>query len=271
MTKIHQGGEIRFDPATVLITGASSGIGAELARFYARSGRRLVLWGRDPARLEQVARDCRTMGATVATRELNLADGAAAIVAFREDDDAHPVDLLILAAGLGDMRQKAALTERAETVLELGLVNFATPAALATAGAERMVPRRRGHIVLLGSVAAFHALPFAPGYSGSKAGLLRFAEALRNGLLGHGVGVTLVSPGFVDTPMSRRVRSTKPFLQSAPQAARLIARAVEEERPHLIFPRIFAGLRVLDIVLPRRIRDFVLRRLKAEQAPRPTI
>jgi short-subunit dehydrogenase len=269
MANARQNGEIRFDPVTVLVTGASSGIGAELARFYARSGRILILWGRDAARLERVARECRALGAVAQVRVLDLTDGHAAIAAFRQDDTDHPVDLLILAAGLGDMRQQTERTERAETVLELGLVNYATPAALATAGAERMVARQRGHIVLLGSVAAFHALPFAAGYSGSKAGLLRFSEALGNGLAEYGVGVTLVSPGFVDTPMSRRVSSAKPFLQTAPQAARLIARAVEKERPHLIFPRLFAGLRVLDIIMPRPIRDAIMRRLKASQAPRP--
>ncbi|NVN11252.1 MULTISPECIES: SDR family oxidoreductase [Nguyenibacter] len=269
MARRRPGGEIRFDPATILMTGASSGIGAETARFYARAGRTLILWGRDAGRLEQVARDCRAAGATVITRVLDLSDGQGALAAFRQDDSANPVDLLVLAAGLGDMRPSADKTERAETVLELGLVNYATPAALATAAAERMVARRRGHIVLVGSVAAFHALPFAAGYSGSKAGLTRFAEALRNGIGDHGVGVTLISPGFVDTPMSRRVASAKPFLQSAPQAARLIARAVEEDRAHLIFPRLFAGLRLLDQLLPAPVRSAILRRLKADQAPRP--
>ncbi|GBQ82923.1 oxidoreductase [Gluconacetobacter johannae DSM 13595] len=269
MARARRNGETRFDPTTVLVTGASSGIGAELARFYARSGRMLVLWGRDAHRLEQVARDCRALGAGVRTRVLDLRDGGGAIAAFRADDDRHPVDLLVLAAGLGDMRQNAARTEDAETVLELGLVNYATPSALATAGAERMVARGVGHIAMLGSVAAFHALPFAPAYSGSKAGLMRFAEALRNGLSEYGVGVTLVSPGFVDTPMSRRVSSAKPFLQTAPASARLIARAIEENRAHLVFPRLFSVLRFLDIVMPRPIRDGILRRLKADQAPRP--
>lgn len=213
--------------AYVLITGASSGIGAELAWLYAARGRPLVLWGRDVARLEDVAVRARAFGVDVHTRVLDLMDGAAAVAALREDDDSHPLGIAILAAGLGDMRRGQDVVERAEDVLRLGLVNYATPSAMAAAAAERMVPRGRGHIVLIGSVAAFHALPFAAAYSGSKAGIKRFAEAQQMALAPLGVGVTLVSPGFVDTPMSRRVVGAKPFLQTAPAAARRIARAVD--------------------------------------------
>lgn len=97
-----------------------------------------MLWGRNAERLENVAARARSYGVSVHTRVLDLSDGAAAIAALREDDDSHPLDIAILAAGLGDMRRGRDVVERAEDVLRLGLVNYATPSAMAAAAAERM-------------------------------------------------------------------------------------------------------------------------------------
>ncbi|MBV1834175.1 SDR family NAD(P)-dependent oxidoreductase [Novacetimonas pomaceti] len=266
--EVRPGQNMNGTPAWALITGASGGIGAELARLYARRGWNLLLWGRDEGRLEAVARDCRRYGGDVRIRALDLQDGHAAIASYREDDARTPIDLAILAAGLGDMKTADDVTEKAETVLELGLVNYATPSAMAAAAAEAMVRRGRGHIVLVGSVAAFHAIPFAAAYSGSKAGLKRFAESLHMALSPHGVGVTLVSPGFVDTAMSRRVVGFKPFLQTAPSAARQIARAVERNRAHVVFPFLFSILRLVDVIVPWPFKRWILSRLKAGQVPR---
>lgn len=256
------------DPACVLVTGASSGIGAALALLHARPGRRLILWGRDRARLDQVAARCGAAGATVTVRTVELGDGAASLAAAREDDLAHPVALVILAAGIGDMRPRGQPTERPETVLELGQVNFATPAALATLFAGRMGARGGGRIALLGSAAAFHDLPYAAAYAGSKAGLARFATALRLGVQDLGVGVVLISPGFIDTPMSRRVHSIKPFLMTVDRAAVLIAAAIAANRPHLVLPWPYAVLRGAAAVMPSPILRRIMRWTRAEQEPR---
>ena len=258
----------RRDPAHILVTGASSGIGAALAQVYARPGRTLLLWGRDAARLEQTAALCRAGGAQVRVRLVDLARGAEALAAAAADDVASPIDLAILAAGLGDMRQLGASTEDPATVLELGLVNFAATSALATLFARRMGARGHGQIALLGSVAAFHDLPYAPAYAGSKAGLARFAAALRLGVEGLGVGVVLISPGFIDTPMSRRVRAPKPFLMNAERAARLISGAIATNRGHVILPAPFAALRIAAALVPPPLLRAIMRRTRAEQEPR---
>lgn len=257
-----------YDPACVLVTGASSGIGAALALRYARPGRHLILWGRDTGRLARIADRCRAAGATVGVRAVDLAGGTAALAAAAEDDQRHPVELAILAAGLGDMRQRGEATERPQAVLELGMVNFATPAALATLLAARMGARGRGRIALLGSAAAFHDLPFAPAYVGSKAGIARFAAALRLGVQDLGVGVVLVSPGFIDTPMSRRVEAIKPFIMSAERAARLIADAIGANRAHLTLPWQFTVLRIVSVLTPPPIRRWIVRHTPAEQVAR---
>lgn len=242
----------------VLITGASGGLGGALARQYARSGVRLSLWGRNVARLESLAQQCRDAGAHVAIRAHDLTDVDGAIDALLDDDGVHPIDLALFASGRGDIRAPGDLVEDARMVAMLGTVNFTAPAAMAAAVAGRMVQRGKGAIVLIGSAAGFHALPFAAGYAGTKAGLARFADALRLSVRDHGVTVTLVSPGFIDIAAGRTVPGPKPLLIAPHLVARRIAKAAAQGRAHLITPWPFAALRWLDRLLPAPLRDRLL-------------
>ncbi|MFT8720215.1 SDR family NAD(P)-dependent oxidoreductase [Acetobacter sp.] len=252
----------------VLITGASGGIGQSLALHYAEPGRTLVLWGRNVQRLEDTARLCRDRGAHVVTREIDLADGKASLAALRTDDGTVPLQTVILCAGLSDMKKVSEKVEQAEMVLELGLVNYATPAALTMAAAERMQARGGGAIALIGSVAAFHDLPFAAGYGGSKAGLARFASSARIALAPLGVHVSLIAPGFVDTAMSQRIVGPRPFLVTPDQAARHIIAAIAKDRAEVIFPWPFRVLRLIDRLTPRPLREAIMSRVNADQKPR---
>jgi len=245
-------------PNRILITGASSGLGAALAWHYAAPGRTLVLWGRDRQRLEDVAMNCRGAGAQVAVRSLDLSDSAAAIGAVEQEDDAGAIDLALLVAGMGDTRAPGDLVEDAAQVARLGLVNFVAAAAIAAALAARMARRGEGGIVLVGSAAGFHALPFAAAYAGSKAGIAHFAQALRLGVKQYGVRVTLVSPGFIDTASGRRAPGPRPFVLQSSDAAARIARAAVRGQAHAIFPWPFIVLRWLDRLLPRMLRDRLL-------------
>lgn len=242
----------------ILITGASGGLGEAIAHHYAAPGRTLLLWGRNQKRLAAVADACRRAGAEAVTRSLDLTDSAAAIAAIKEEDDAAPISVAIFAAGLGDIRAPDMLVEDAAQILRLGLVNFVVPSAMAATLANRMAARGRGRIALIGSAAAFHALPFAAAYAGSKAGLARFAQALRLSVQGHGVGVTLVSPGFIDTAAGRKVSGPKPFLMQPSYVAARIAKAIERGQAHLVLPWPFALLRLAERLLPGRLRDRLL-------------
>jgi short-subunit dehydrogenase len=242
----------------ILIIGASGGLGEALARHYAPAGSTLLLWGRDRARLQFVADACRQLGAQVTTRSLDLSDVGAAVDAIREDDAASPIGLALLAAGLGDIRSPDQIVEDPAQVERLGLINFVAPSAIATALTERMASRRRGRIVLIGSAAAFHALPFAASYAASKAGLAHFAHALRTDVARHGVCVTLVSPGFIDTLAGSKTPGPKLFLMQPADVASRIAKAAKRGQAHLILPWPFAGLRLLDHLLPRPLRDRLL-------------
>jgi len=194
----------------------------------------------------------------VSVLSLDLTDTAAMLQALDSADAATPVDLAILVAGRGDIREVGALVENPQVVAAVTTVNFTAPATLATALAGRMAARGGGRIALVGSAAAFHALPFATAYAGSKAGLARFAEALRVAMKRHGVAVTLVSPGFIDTAAGRAVSGPKPMVLSAEHAAARIARAIARKTPHLVMPRPFAILRGFDRLLPRPLRDRLL-------------
>jgi short-subunit dehydrogenase len=245
-------------PAHILITGASGGLGGALARHYARPGVRLSLWGRDVARLQQIAQACTEAGASAQIRTLDITNIEAALAAIARDDAAAPFDLAILASGVGDIRAPGDAVEDARLVARLGTVNFTAPAAMAAALADRMAARGRGGIVLVGSAAAFHALPFAAAYSGTKAGLARFAQALRLGVRSHGVTVTLVSPGFIDTPAGRKVPGPKPLILQPETVAARIAEAAAQGRAHLVLPWPFVVLRLLDRLLPGFLRDRLL-------------
>jgi short-subunit dehydrogenase len=125
-----------------------------------------------------------------------------------------------------------------------------------------MVLRGYGAVVFVGSAAAFHALPFAAAYSGTKAGLTRFADALRLNVRPHGVAVTMVSPGFIDTEAIRGTSRARPFAMQPDNVADRIMHAVARKQAHLILPWPFALLRLFDRLLPAPLRDRLLLTLK---------
>jgi len=242
----------------ILVTGASGGLGRAIAAHYAQPGAELLLWGRDKERLDAVAAACRAAGAQASIRSLDLSAEDAAVAALMAEDAAGAIDIAIFASGLGDIRAEGALVEDPALVIRLGKVNFVAPAAMAAALADAMARRGKGRIVLIGSVAAFHALPFAAAYAGTKAGLARFADALRLAVRPYGVGVTLVSPGFIDTASGRKVPGPKPMILTPEKAAAIVARAVERKQAHVVAPGIFALLRWFDRLLPAFLRDRLL-------------
>ncbi len=255
-----------FNQDVILVTGASGEVGSALARRLARPGVHLSLWGRDESRLTALAQACAHAGATAIWHSRDLTDVSDAVTAVLSEDAERPFTMAIFAAGLGDIREKGAKVESAEQVARLGQVNFVAPAALAAGLGERMAERARiakksGRIVFIGSAAGFHALPFAAAYAASKAGLARFADALRIALRPHGVTVTLVSPGFIDTAAGRAVPGDRPMSISNEEAARRILKAAMAGRAHLVTPWPFALLRLFDRLLPRFLRDRLLRSL----------
>jgi short-subunit dehydrogenase len=243
--------------SNILISGASSGIGAALARRYAAPGIRLMLWGRDGARLAAVAEDCRARGADAATSCFDLTDLAALGCALAAAGD---IDIAIFNAGLGGSLPHDAIAQDGALAARMATVNFTAPVMGANIVADGMGRRGGGRIVLIGSVAALFPLPMAPTYSGSKAGLKMFAAALDARLRRRGVTVTLVSPGFVDTPMSQGLKEPRPFLIDAESAAAIIAKKVARGAHHVVLPWQFAVIAAVAKLFPQALVRTVLSR-----------
>lgn len=245
-------------PRAILITGASGGIGSALARAYAAPEVFLALTGRDSERLAAVAAECRARGAKVMTCALDVTDRKAFSEFFDAVDAASPLDLLIANAGASAGIDASGVCESLDDALTLVDVNIVGVLHAVVPAAERFAARGRGGIVLVGSLAALRGLPSCPAYSATKAAVETYGEALRAALKPRGVTVTVVSPGYVRSPMSDRVLGPKPFLIDADRAARIIVVAVRRGRARVAFPWPLAfGCRVLAL-LPPWVADRVL-------------
>ena len=247
-------------PVHVVVTGASSGIGSALADLYAGEGARLTLFGRDRPRLEHVAGRCRTRGVVVTTCVCDVADHEALSAELIAADDRAPVTHVFANAGIGGALAMAPSDGESGAVARalfetnvVGLANTVTPLL------PRMVSRRAGRIAIISSLAAYTGLPQSPAYSASKAAARTYGEGLRRLVGPAGVSVTIVCPGFVETPMSDSLATPRPFLVSPQDAARRIARAVANGRAELAFPWPLTAAVKAAGWLPRPIADGLLR------------
>ncbi|MFI9255060.1 SDR family NAD(P)-dependent oxidoreductase [Streptomyces sp. NPDC053069] len=182
-----------------LVTGASSGIGAVVARrLAAEGGWRLVLNGRDTARLEQVAAQ---VGALALPADLT-GPGAGRLLTDLVLDHAGRLDLLVAGAGVGWAGDFTGMPHA--RIDEVVGVDLLATLHLVRALLPHMVAAGSGRIVLIGSVAGSFGVRGEAVYSAAKAALAAFADSLRYELRRTGVGVTLVIPGVVDTPFFER-------------------------------------------------------------------
>jgi short-subunit dehydrogenase len=221
-------------PHHILITGASSGIGAALARHYARPETRLDLGGRDLQRLETVAAECRKRGAAVVAKAVDVTDRSAMREWILAADAEAPLDLVVANAGIGVDEGigsgSEALARRVFAVNIEGVINTAYPAI------ERMAERGRGQLALMSSLAGYRGFPDAPAYSASKAAVKALAEAWRGALAARNLRVSAICPGFIATPLTARHSFRMPFLMSAERAAGIIARGLARDKPRISFP-----------------------------------
>ena len=251
----------RFIPASVLITGATGGIGSALAEVYAAPAIELILHGRDEAQLDALAVRCRALGAGVRTHALDLRDRAALRSWLAELAAQVPIDLAIVNAGVNIHIGRDGASEPWGDVERLLEVNVLAALATVDAVLPAMRARRRGQIALVSSLAAWHGLPLTPSYSASKAALKAYGEGIRGWLAAEGIGVSVVMPGYVESRMCREMPGPKPFLWSAERAARAIRRGLERDSPRISFPFPLNLGAWLLAVLPERLSQRLLARL----------
>lgn len=220
---------------SIVITGASSGIGEALALDYAAAGIALAITGRDATRLEAVAAACRAKGATVVADTVDVIDRerlSAWLLAF---DEAHPVDLIIANAGISIDKDNSSLDDFAVVRKTLdvnvgGVLNTVEPLL------ARLIARKHGQIAIVSSLASFIGLPYSASYNASKAAVRVWGESIRYVLKKDGIGVSVICPGFVVSRITAHAPFPMPFLMSAARASAIIRRGLARNHARIAFP-----------------------------------
>lgn len=236
---------MHVDGTTVLLTGATGGIGHAIARAFARRGAELVLTGRKTTELEGLAAET---GARAVTADLAEPDGVRRLV-----EQVGAVDVLVANAALP--ASGALLDFTPEQVRRALAVNLEAPIALTHALLPSMLAAGRGHVVHVGSLAGKVASAYSSLYNATKFGLRGFALGLREELHGTGVGVSIVQPGFVrDAGMFADTGAKPPAgmrTVSPGQVAAGVLTAIEQDEAELnVAPPELRALSVLGSAFP---------------------
>ena len=237
------------------VTGAGSGIGRALVQRLAADGWQVAASARTeedlatlaagvPGRIEAFPLDVTDKVATM--------DAAAAIEA-----QLGPLDLVVLNAGT--YRPVTATSFSIDAWREMVEVNLLGAVNCLAAIMPGMIARRSGHIAVVSSLTGYVGLPSASAYGATKAALINMCEALHPELEAEGVRLSLINPGFVDTPLTRRNDFPMPFLISSDEAVERIMRGLKSGRFEIAFPtRMSLAIRLLAL-LPHRLRLAVTR------------
>lgn len=223
-------------PSTILITGATSGIGRALAINYAARGVVLFLQGRDATRMDSLTTACRARGAIVESALFDVRDRAKLVAWVRDVEARQPLDLVAICAGINTNIGPDGAGEKWDAVEALIDINITAAMATVDAIVPSMRARRNGQIALFSSLAAYHGLPITPAYSASKAAMRAYGQALRGWLAPTGVWVNVVMPGFVDSHMCSEFPGAKPFRWPADRAAKVIIRGLSRNVANISFP-----------------------------------
>ncbi len=244
---------------TVLITGASSGIGEALAVEWGRRGASLGLLARREEVLREVASKVEAVGGQALPVAVDVGDAEAVRAAVAQVSERFGrIDVLVANAGKGELTLARAFD--IEVVTQVLSVNLLGAMNTVAAVLPSMLERGAGQIVAVSSLAAYRGFPGSSAYCASKAALSTFFESLRVELRPSNIYVTTIHPGFIDTPMTRGRKQKMPFLQDAAQAARLMIRAVEARRRTYAFPWQLATIARFGRWLPAALYDRMLAR-----------
>lgn len=258
----NSNGTRRGVPDSMLITGATGGIGAALAREYAQSGTEtLILQGRNQARLQELEAELTALGARVEIQALDVRDHEALTRWLLDVSRRHALDLVIANAGVNINVGAGNAGEAWADVQRLLDVNVRAVFATVHGVLPAMRERGAGQIALISSLAAWRGLPETPSYSASKAAVKVYGEALRDNLAAQGVRVNVVMPGYVESQMCFDMPGPKPFLWTAPKAARVIRRGLAANKARISFPfPLNLGTFLLAVIHPA-VSGWILRRM----------
>jgi short-subunit dehydrogenase len=223
--------------ANILITGASSGLGAQMARDFAAKGRNLALGARRTERLEELKKEllAKHPGIRIEVKALDVTDPAAVFEVFAAfAEEFGTLDRVIVNAGLG--KGQPLGSGRFDANLQTAQTNFI--GALAQVEAAMTVFRRQnaGHLVVVSSISALRGMPRnMTTYAATKAGLATMAEGLRVELIGTPIKVSTIYPGYIRSELNERVKNT-PFIVSTEKGTAAMVAAIEKEKATAYVP-----------------------------------
>lgn len=239
---------------TVWIVGASSGLGLELAKLLDGRVSAVAVSARSDKKLRALQAESRT----IAAYPLDVTDAEAVGRCAREITVAHgPIDLVVLSAGTWEVVSPPVLDvndfKKSMEVNYMGVVNVLAQIL------PSMKNRREGQIAIVASVAGYRGLPKAAAYGPTKAALINLAEALRPELAAEGITLSIVNPGFVDTPMTASNEFPMPFLMPADEAARRLLHGLENKDYEIVFPRRLAWAMKALRLMPNALFFWIVR------------
>jgi len=241
----------------ILITGASTGIGRQLALDYGKMGASLWLLARSEEKLVSLANEIRDSGgqATVLVCNATIKDDL--LAAFDAAQKASGgFDLVIANAGWGG-KMKYPGENNIGVLDQIIDLNFRAATHTLEFFARHMVMAKKGHLVGITSIAGFRGIPASAAYSATKAGLSIYLESLRFSLRPFGIQVTDVRPGFVRTPLTENNKVPMPFLMDVELASQKITRAIYRGRKRFTFPWQMASLIHIVRALPDVLYDWL--------------
>ena len=237
------------------ITGAGTGIGRALALDLAREGVKVAATARTERNLSLLA----AHHVAVDFHPLDVTDKAAVAEAVEEIESAlGPIDLAILNAGT--WRPLSVHKFDAEAVREALETNYMGAVHCIDVLLPRMIARRRGHIAIMASVVGYRGMERAGGYGPTKAALINLAECLYADAAQYGVKVSLINPGFVDTPMTRNAEFPLPFMVTAEDASARILGGLKKGKFEIAFPWTLVWPLKIARILPYTLYFWTLRR-----------
>lgn len=213
----------------IVISGGSSGIGAEMALQLAASGVHLCLLGRDETRLNEIAEQCRMKGASASSHVIDVRDDKQMSELLLSLDDQHTFDLVVASAGVGRQYEDTDFIRLTTEINVFGVLNMVEPLL------PRLKERQSGQVAVLSSLAGFRTFGRPAGYSASKAWVRLYGEALRGQYAKYGVGVSVVCPGFVKTPMVQNAPKNMSVMP-VEEAAGKIIHGLKRNKGRIIFP-----------------------------------
>ncbi len=216
----------------IFITGGTTGIGLELCRQYLKDGHQVAVNGRDLAKIPPTLRE--EFPATFFPYEFDVSDREAFDQALHNFLQGEPLDIMI--ANAGRSVGKKSMVPNFEMARELIRINIIGVLNAFELALKSMVPQKKGQLVIIGSVAGMVGLPGAGSYSGSKAYVMAFAESLGLDLRSLNIDVTIIAPGFIDTPLTQLNDHKMPFLLPVTEGARRIKKAIQQKKVLYIFP-----------------------------------